>query len=398
LSGQFNGAPDAGGVWHNGGYFAYQLRWDGTNFWLDPLQSSQIEGHIQLTPTALQNSIYSTLGTANIYADPADPPYLAGMNTGANNQWGKVLSEFLTGFTGGFYLNHATSPNSQVTGLVDLNQNLNWDPNYAFTPLTPRVTYQTSDPYSQIFYAHSNSYGSGYSDALMSQYAVGGPLISVYDPVLQTNVRHINLTIYSDGEMPQGYVEPAIHNYIAPGPNGYDLPNPANIATNITLNFASNVAENAGVVPDRTATITLNILTSDAGGTPTWSTVTFNGDTAGSFGLWQNWNIKYDSTNNSYSAVPFSTPVSQPAGTMLINQIPVPAGENSISWYQIGVGNKTFNLYVTTSSGQFENPNYAGQQGALAVDGLATVTPQQSTAPTISTFAVNFAVGGYRYL
>jgi hypothetical protein len=292
LSGQFNGAPDAGGVWHNGGYFAYQLRWDGTNFWLDPLQSSQIGGHIQLTPTALQNSIYSTLGTANIYADPADLPYLAGMNTGANNQWGKVLSEFLTGFTGGFYLNHATSLNSQVRSLVDLNQNLNWDPNYAFTPLTSRVTYQTSDPYSQIFYAHSNSYGSGYSDALMSQYAVGGPLISVYDPVLQTNVRHINLTIYSDGEMPQGYVEPAIHNYIAPGPNGYDLPNPANIATNITLNFASNVAENAGVVPDRTATITLNILTSDAGGTPTWSTVTFNGNAAGSFGLWQNWNIK----------------------------------------------------------------------------------------------------------
>ena len=24
------------------------------------------------------------------------------MNTGANNQWGKVLGEFLTGFTGGF--------------------------------------------------------------------------------------------------------------------------------------------------------------------------------------------------------------------------------------------------------------------------------------------------------
>ena len=393
LSGQFNGAPDAGGVWHNGGYFAYQLMWDGTNFWLDPLQSSQIKGHIQLTPTALQNSIYSTLGTANIYADPADAAYLADMNTGANNQWGKVLSEFLTGFTGGFYLNHATSLNSQVRSLVDLNQNLNWDPNYAFTSLTPRVTYQTSDPYSQIFYAHSNSYGSGYSDALMSQYAVGGPLISVYDPVLQTNVRHINLTIYSDGEMPQGYVKPAIHNYIAPGPNGYGLPNPANIATNITLNFASNVAENAGVVPDRTATITLNILMSDAGGTPTWSTVTFNGTTAGSFGLWQNWNIKYDSTSNSYSAVPFSTPVSQPAGTMLINQFPVAAGENSISWYQIGVGNKTFNLYVTTSSGQFENPNYAGQQGALAVDGLATVIPQQSTAPTISTFAVNFAAG-----
>src|SRR5438874_7039420 len=141
LSGEFNGAPDASHVWHNGGYFAYQLGWDGTYFWLDPLPISQIKGRIQITPTDLENSIYSTLGSANIYTDQG-VPYLLGMNTGANNQWGKVLSELLTGFTGGFYLNSGTSPNSQVTGAIDLNQNLNWDPGYAFSHMNPPVNYQ----------------------------------------------------------------------------------------------------------------------------------------------------------------------------------------------------------------------------------------------------------------
>ena len=126
---------------------------------------------------------------------------------------------------------------------------------------------------------------------------------------------------------------------------------------------AATATPNAGVVPSSTGVITLNILTADAGGTPTWSTVTFDGSTAGPFGLWQNWNINYDSTNNSYLAVPFSSPVGQPAGSMLINQFPVAGGTNNVSWYQIGVSDKIFNLYTTTNSGEFENPNYAGQLG-----------------------------------
>ena len=67
---------------------------------------------------------------------------------------------------------------------------------------TPPTAYQTSDPYSQIFYANSNSYGSGYSDALMSQYSVGGPLISVSKPGTSTNVPNINLTIFANSETP----------------------------------------------------------------------------------------------------------------------------------------------------------------------------------------------------
>src|SRR5207245_11489154 len=115
---------------------------------------------------------------------------------------------------------------------------------------------------------------------------------------------------------PRIYAAQDLQLYSSPGSNGYAVPNPADNGTNITLNFASAAAENAGVVPSSTGVITLNILTADAGRTPIWSTVTFDGSTAGPFGLWQNWNINYDSTNNSYLAVPFSSPVGQPAGSL----------------------------------------------------------------------------------
>jgi hypothetical protein len=80
-----------------------------------------------------------------------------------------------------------------------------------------------------------------------------------------------------------------------------------------------------------------------------------------------------------------------PVGTLLVNAFPV--AESGVSWYQVGVGDKTFNLYTTTSGSQFVNTGLAGNAGKLAVDGLATVTPQASTDPTIITFTVNFAVG-----
>lgn len=396
LSGEFAGAFDANGVWHNGGYFAYQLEWVSTGtvtgdgyFLLNPLASSQIHGIIQITPANLENSIYSTLGTVDVYANMADvavnTPFIT-MNTGANNQWGEVLNQFLTGFVAGYYGTYGKSPNPQVTGSIDLDQNINWNPIYAFDQnlSSPPPSYVTADPYSEIFYIDSNSYGSNYTDTLKQAFAVGGPLISVSEPNTGMNVPDISLTIYADDETPAGYTAPQIYDYIAPAPGGYEVPGP-NTLNNITLNFASTATDSAGVAPASTDTITLNILTSDAGGTPVWSTVTFDGQSAGPDGLWQQWTISRTATTG-YTAT--ANGGSEPAGTLLINDLPT--AENGVSWYQIGVGSQTFNLYTTTLNGRFENPNYQNQQGALAVDGLAAVAPQSSTEQTITTFTVAF--------
>lgn len=396
LTGQFNGAPDAGNVWHNGGYFAYQLQWDSVDqvFWLVPLDSSTIKGSIRISPTDLQNSIYATNGTAYIFPGlPADPgPLYATMNTGANNQWGAILAQFITGFDGGFYGQTGVSLNPQVTDTIDLNQNSNWDPTYAFQQNTTgaNAAYQAYDPYGKIFFQNTNSYGFGYSDALMSHYVTGGPLLSVYDATAGADVSTINLTLFADGETPGGYTVPVIYNHIAPNGGEYDVPDPANATNNIVLSFPSSVANNAGVILDKTATVTFSILTSDAGGTPTWSTVTLDGSQAGPDGLWQIWNISYDANTNSYSAsyVPNNP---QATGSLLINQLPVPT--TGVAWYQIGVGGKTYNLYAKTSGAAFLNPLVTGQEGSLAIDGLAGTTPPAVTDTTISTFKVIMAVG-----
>lgn len=402
LTGLFNGAVDATNVWHNGGYFAYQLQVESTDvgsvFWLVPLPSSQIQGAIQVTPDNLENSIYSTLGNVNIYQNMGDErPFLPDMNTGENNQWGKVLSEFLIGFTAGFYNMTGQSLNSQVTTPIDLNQNINWDPIYAFgqnLQSTP-PSYQASDPYSQIFYQNSNSYGSGYSDALMSQYAVGGPQISVFDQQTQSNVAVINLTIFADSDSPSAdYTQPEIFNYIDPGTNGYQVPTANTTGLNIVLYLAAAVNNTAGVVLDSTSTITLNIATSYTNGAPVWNTVTFDGASAGDYGLWQIWEISY--SNGVYSAAPSSSPVQQSVGSMLINFFPIPSATNAIGWYQIQIGSKTYNLYTTTINSQFANPGYssADQQGSLAIDGLATITPPNSPSDqSIGTFTIVFAGG-----
>lgn len=400
LTGQFNGAPDAEKVWHNGGYFAFQLQWDGTEqmFWLAPLDNSQIKGFIRLTPDNLAKSIYSTLGDADIYTSKTDAtPFLAGMDTGANNQWGKVLLDLLTGFTGGFYNATGQSPNDKVTNPVHLNRDNNWEPTYAFgqnlASLPPEPPYQTNDAYSALFYASTNSYGSGYSDALMSKYTVGGPLLSVSEPDTGRNVPNINLTIFADSETPTGYTPPQYFNYIDPGDSGFAVPHIANTSANFVLNLASSVQHNVGVVLDPRETITLRIMTSDGGtGAPTWAEVAIDGSTGGTFGLWQNWNVNYNAATDSYTAVPFSPPSQQPSGSLLINQ--VPTASSGVSWYQISIGGKDFNLYTTNAgAGKFVNPGLGGNAGALAIDGLATITPPAVPDATIGTFSVNFASG-----
>src|SRR5690606_20867155 len=104
ISGMFNGAADANGVWHNQGFFNYRVTSDGTNFWLEPEANSQIRGYVKVSKDDLANSIYATEGNAYIYTDKTDDtPYQingassAEMNVGLNNQWGGLFTQFLTG-------------------------------------------------------------------------------------------------------------------------------------------------------------------------------------------------------------------------------------------------------------------------------------------------------------
>jgi hypothetical protein len=420
ITGQFNGAADAAGTYHNAGYYAYALSWvadgsapGGGDFWLTPQAGSQIQGDIEISAQTLEQNIYAQTGSVTIYDDNGTTIFDPAMNVGANNQWGAILAQFFTGFTAGYYEATGTPLNSQDTTPIDLSENFNWDPTYAFgtdTTITnggTPIAGQTSDPYSKLFFDQSNSYGWSYSDALTSQYDTGGPLLTVGEPG-GGDVPDINLTIYADGETPQGYTTPVIDNYIASAAGGYAVPSEVVGGNNLVLSFLSAAGVNEGVDLAQNATITLSILTSDTGGVPSWSTVTFDGasqsGSAGDgLGLWQAWTITGNAQSGYAASVemagtpPNQTPIAQANGSMLISNLPTAA--SGVSWYQITVGAgtayaKTYNLYLTTGgNGQILNPNYTGQAGALAVDGLARVTPQASSTQYITSATVNFAVG-----
>jgi hypothetical protein len=405
ITGQFDGAEDEQGVWHNGGYYAYQLQWDAVAqmFWLVPLASSQIQGYIPLTPDDIAENAYSQIGSVGIYNSESAVSPFATIGVGANDQWGAVLAQFLTGFTGGYYGEAGNALNSQTSGTVDLDENFNWDPSYAFgndgtSTLGLAAGTQTDDPYSQIFFDNSNSYGSPYSDALMSQYAVGGPLLSVSEPGTAADVGTIGLTLYADDEKPAGYATPTAYTTITPASvaDGYAIPEANASGANITLSFLSAVADSAGISLDPATTITLSILTGDTNSVPTWSTVTFSAvDAANGLGLWQQWQITQ--TGTTYTAAPLGS-TQLGTGTLGIDGFPTAA--SGVSWYQITVGGgadaKTYNLYTTTGDGgSFENPGFTGQQAALAVDGLASISTAtgESSTQYLPTLTVAFVRG-----
>jgi hypothetical protein len=398
IAGYFNGAPDAEHIWHNAGAYSYDLTWDGSNFWLNASTTSQIKGSIQISAADLENSIYSTLGTADIYSSQGGTQILDDMNTGANNQWGAVLAQFLTGFTAGYYGATGNPLNSSVSGTVDLNKSWNWDPTYAFgnnhATTSPNVFY---DKYAELFFDQTNSYGSGYSDNLMKAFTQGGPLVSVANPS-GADVDTITLRLFDDTETPTGYVPPEIDNIIH-SPSYVARNDDVNLSLNITLNF------NAGqmALADKTP-ITLGFYTATSGGVAQFNTVSFPTDQGS---LFQNWNLIYDAGSGTYSLQPYSPPVWQPPGSLLINQWPVSPALDSggdpidggVNWYQITVGSgdaaKTFNLYLTSdTTGQVYNPDAAGHEGAIAIDGLAVVVPPTGAGATLATFPINFFDGG----
>jgi len=402
ITGFFNGAPDANKVWHNGGFYSYSLEWDATKevFWLSPATNSQIKGYIEIKPAQLANSIYSTLGDVAIYTNKSDTdPYRIfdsstfatgefSMNTGENNQWGSVLAEFLTGFTAGFYGTTGKSFNPLSSDTVNLNENWNWDPDYAFgenlSGSLPANHFQ--DAYSKVFYPNSNSYGSGYTDNLMRVYDEGGPLMPLSNPAgapsAGINVDAIDLTIFDDSETPRGYEQTVLHHYLAPDGGSYQVPDSTN-AGNFKLSFS-----NVGVVLADDTVIKFDIFTGLVGGVPQWETLTLDPGSGSPSRIW--------TLVHNDSGPPWSISVGgadQGTGNLLITGFPT-ADTDGTYWNRIHVGDKIFNLYTELTDGgtKFANPDVSGQAGDIAVDGLAVIQPPDiDPAPdSVITFTVAF--------
>lgn len=419
ITGLFNGAPDAAGVWHNAGFYAYTLQWDGTDFWLVPTASSQIQGAIQLTASDIEQNIFSQVGSVSIYATAnTDSALLDTVGVGDNTQWGAILAQFLTGFTGGYYGQQATVVTQGMTQTVDLNQNYNWNPADAFRQDTGTVvssgTGYAYDPYSQVFYAHSNSYGSPYSDLLMSHYSAGGPLLNVADSS-GTDAATLDLTVFGQNESPTGYTTPTIYDSIASA--GTYAPVESNTSgANLTFSFYAAVGANAGIELDPDSKITIGFYDSIG-----WQTVTLDGSVVNdgtAVGLWHLWTISGTPGNWTAAANPGETA----AGSLTLV---LPTADSGVSLYQVTVGAgtvaaKTYNLYTTTAvapagsyinsespttaatSGVFYNPAYAGQASDQAIDGLATISgpslgaaasPVSGPTQYTNTMTVNFTTG-----
>lgn len=423
LAGFYNGSPDANGIWHNQGFYNYGLSYDGTNFWLSPAANSQIKGYIQISPSQLENSIYTTASDVLVYTNQTDAtPYTIfnpstltpsqAMNVGANNQWGDVLKELFTGFTAGFWLAEGTSLNASVSAAINLNQNWNWDPTYAFGKnqgTTPQPYY---DDYSQIFFANTNSYGSGYSDNLMALYQTGGPLLSLSNGA-GGDIANLDLTIYADGDTPAGYTTPTIYNYLAPPAGGYTAPPSSSAGGNNSLSMGFNFSAPAGTIGQTTwlldqtkAQVTLNVLTGITNNVPSWTPITLTATTAAGSAtptLWWNWQVSSNGMGG-YTATPLANSVQDP-GSLVITGMPINTSStgNAITWYQVEVENvdgsasKTFNLYTTTlldPNVQPGSPVITGSQSTISAGTLTiggTITYPQGGTPL---FAPGMTISG----
>ena len=373
LAGYFNGAPDANHVWHNAGFYAYNVTYNGTNFILTPGATSQIQGTITISPADLANSIYMTLGNATISGlstgNGTGSTTTLTMNTGANNEWGTVLRDFLAGFTAGYWDGMGTSQNGAITTGLNLNKEWNQDPTYAFGGASSGLVTHSGtvfyDEYAKVFFNATNSYGNGYSDFLTRAYNVG-PLINVSDGTgTNQDSTDITVTLFADTDTTSGYTPQTINNYISPGSGGYVVPagvNSSGIQT--TLNF--NVGQ-MSLIAGTPITIVLKGATS----APDIALPVIS-----AFG-----NYQITSGGGVYTLTPYGNAV---AGVINIMDLPVTAATSGtgVNWYQIDVGSsgasaeKIFNFYLTVdSSGQILNPAYnPSQAGAIAIDGLAAVT------------------------
>lgn len=363
VTGYFNGAsdgPPGTGVYHNPGYLSYQLSWDGTDFWLKPTASSQIKGDLKISPTDLQNSIYSTLGTAYVYSPDGTPYRIDGsssaMNTGANTQWGEVFTRFLSAFSAGYWGSTGSINGSTISG-VDLSKSWNQDPAYAYGGLGIYTASAAPfyDQYAKVFWQNSNSYGTGYSDALTAAFAQGSPLISLWNGT--SNVSTINLALHSDTYIPPAppagdYIIPTIYDYI---PAPYAAPAPTT-----DLSIGVSLSNGPMVLAPQTL-VTLQY---------------------------------YDPVSQTFKIASQTTTGTNTANLTFGN---VPAAELGTNWYQIVIGTgsmaKAFNLFAKTENQQFVNPRTGFQPDAVQIDGLGVIQAGAYSTQEVTNFNVNLAAG-----
>ncbi len=394
VNGYFNGAPDqdAGGpiYWRNGGFFSYTMEWrEGTGaFWLTPTAGSQIRGAIKLTPDDLANSIYSSLGSVELYtaiggSTPVEIyPGVTSMNVGANNAWGKVLQQLTVGLTAGFFQSTGASANAAITDAIDLNKNYNWDPSYAFgtdttSSLAPSVTTRW-DPYAHTLFPVSNAYGTQYGDALTAAFAQGTPLLPTY--ANGANVTTLTATLYADSETspPGSFTQPVIYNHVVgTGPGGQYAPAiwQLNNPSNITVNFNPGDSAAQSLVLRDDVQISIRILTGYSGTTPQWQELALGGN---GVTPWQTWTFGY--TNGQFTLTG-NGGQGQTSQSLVLTGLPM--ADSGTGWYQIVVARngfeKTYNLYTTTyvPTGQAIPAfrNFTNDGALFGVDGLATLTP-----------------------
>lgn len=414
INGYFNGAGDlqadaAAGtavIWRNAGFFSYALEWDAAEntFWLTPTAGSQIQGAIKLSADTLAQSVYSTLGTVELYdtrgsASPFELyPGSSEMDVGANNAWGQVLQQLTLGLTAGYLESTGISHNSERTTGIDLNKNYNWSPDYAYgtnttSALGADVTVRW-DPYSELFYKYSNSYGTQYADALMNAFAQGGPQLPAY--ANGQNVSTMTVTLFADTETPTAglYTPPVIYNYVAPGleTDHYEAAQwYENNGSNVTLNFNPGNSLAQSLVLRDDVDVSIRILTGYDGDTPQWQTVKIGGDGQS---LWQNWTFAY--ADGTYS-VTGNGGAGQTSQSLVLTGMPM--AQSGTGWYQIVVGHgayeKVYNLYTTTfmpnggTMPQFAD--FGSDPSLFGVDGLATLAAgaMQPSGGGLLTFAVN---------
>ena len=426
VTGIFNGAPDASNEWHNQAFYSYRVTFDDatSSFIMTPEANSQVKGVIKVTSSTLAKNIFAidATTTADIYqvVDGVETFYVSQF-LGANDQWGAIFTQFLTGLDLGYLGQNGVSPNPSVSGSVDLNGNWNWSPHYAFGDnlasggsVTP-----TYDPYSKVFFDNSNSYGSQYSDNAMSQFSTGGPLVNLFETVggvnRSVNADQITITIFDDNEIPTGYTEPTLYNYIAPG-SGYatfsslsdaDI---ANFVINLGIPAGSPTGANPNIGKNRLgetswfanpAKFALSYQYQTA--TNVWSDASFvYADAGDPDQLWSQWSL----TPNGEKApiTTGTTPGMQGTGSLLLNNVPIGKSAGAVTWHKINVYDttqtgwesaplKTFNIYTTSDgTGKFY---YTG--GQLAVDGGATISTGVSQTSGVTT-TLNLLVGSGTYI